>query len=789
MRGSIIFILILFGGTLSLSCQKISDFDTARHYSDLSDIYYHQAEQGYKRLIEKEPGNQAVKLGLAKLYYSHGELTLAIDILKSLSLPEAMKILAISYYKSGDFTLALDVFTKNSKSADDEYLYYWGLVCENLNLFDQALDIYSKVRAGEFLQLAHKRLQLIEKRSQAANIKDSDPKLYKILIQKANPDKYPQAGALILLSDEKVKIKEDNSQLEDLHYVIKIINERGKETFAEASIDYDSTFEKVELEYARTIKPDGSIVGVGSRHIRDVSKYLNFPLYSNSRVFIISFPEVSEGCILEYKVKIHSSKLINDKDFVIAYPLQAQEPIAEARFQLSTPLRLKPNITKINEQYNNFSANLNPEVTQAGNTMIYSWVFKDIPQLIPENNMPAVVDINPAILLSTFNSWQNVHEWWWNLAKDKIAADKDIKRQVRLLTKRCKSAEAKARAIYNFCAQKIRYVAVEYGQAGYEPHRAEDIYRNKYGDCKDQAVLLVAMLKEAGFDAWPVLISTKGYYNLDPGFASSMFNHCIAVLELHGKFIFLDPTAETCSFGDLPAVDQERKVLIIKPDKYQIEDTPLFDAAHNLIQQKITARINKNEGISAEKIVDTRGIYDQLQRAWLLYTPPEMILDAIKERMQDISIGAKLIDYKILNADDINKPVVLSYKFEGPEYFTQAGPLRVMPQLVSLDPSLVGKEKRKYPIEFHILDKKEMAFYIEIPYNFVIKYVPESIIEDSPWMKLQVEYRVNKNKIYARQQVELKKRIIPQEDYNKFQSFYTSVAKKIKQRIILERLR
>lgn len=696
--------------------------------------------------------------------------------------------MAISYYRTGDFTDALEIFNKQ-QIPDDEYLYYHGLTCEKLNLFDEALKAYNKIRDETFSLKAKARSDAIEKQAGPLHIKDIDPKVYNILANAPAAEKYPQAGALILSCDEKVKISAEGTQVSSLHYIIKILNERGKEDFSETHIGYDSTFEKVELEYARTIKPDGRVTEVGSRHIRDVSRYLNFPLYSNARVYIISFPEITDGAVIEYKVKIYNNQLINKKDFVLGYPVQASEPIIAANFSITLPKKLPLHIKIINERYNDFGAGLNPGTEEEGENLIYRWQFKDIPQIIPESNMPPNVQINPTLLVSTFNNWQDIYNWWWLLAKDKITADAAIKNKVRELTKDTVSAEQNLRAIYNFCAQKIRYVAVEYGKAGYEPHNAEDIFKNKYGDCKDQAVLLVAMLKEAGFLAWPVLIATKEYYNLNEDFPSVLFNHCIAVVSLKDKIVFLDPTAQTCAFMDLPAPDQGRKVLIFKEDGFKIEDTPMYPAEHNLIKQYLRLKINKDEAMVAQKSIFTFGMYDQAQRYWLLYTQPELIQEMLKERIQDISIGAKLNKYSIENLENLNAPTVLRYDFQGPEYFTLAGNLRIMPQLTLLDTSLVAKDKRKYALDFGVLDTKETYFEIEIPDNLIIKYLPDTIIEDSPWLKFIVEYKRKNNKIYFRQKIELKKNTVSQAEYSDFKNLFEGLAKKIKQRIVVERIR
>ncbi|MCM8796358.1 MAG: transglutaminase family protein, partial [Candidatus Omnitrophica bacterium] len=225
-----------------------------------------------------------------------------------------------------------------------------------------------------------------------------------------------------------------------------------------------------------------------------------------------------------------------------------------------------------------------------------------------------------------------------------------------------------------------------------EPHNVQDIFRNKYGDCKDQALLLVTMLRTAGIKAYPVLVSTKGHYGLYKDFPMMMFNHAIAATILDGKTVFMDPTAETCSFGDLPTPDHDREVLILGEYGYKIEKTPLFQASHNLLKQEMRIKIKEDGSIKAEKTTFTFGIYDQAQRYRALYTQPELIEEVIKEAIQSISIGAQLEEYKIENASDLDKPVVLSYKFNGPEYWTEAGNLRIMPQLAGLGTSLVAKD-------------------------------------------------------------------------------------------------
>ncbi|MEW6101668.1 MAG: DUF3857 domain-containing protein [Candidatus Omnitrophota bacterium] len=767
-------------------CAIKNKVESAQGAAIKAENYYRQAVEGYERLIAEGKDLERLHFELGRLYFSHGEFQKASQELRKTDIKGSAKLLGISFYHLGNFTDALEVFNKNSPS-DDEYLYYQGMTYEKLNLFDQALGVYKKIKDKTCLANATLRINAIEKESGTKHIKDLSPDIYRALTRAPSASQYPQAGALILSCDERIEVSPDYKQVSYLHYLIKILNERGKEAFSETQIEYDSTYEKVELEYARTIKPDGTIVDVGSRHIRDVSKYLNFPLYSNVRVFIISFPEIAGSSCIEYKVRIYRNELINKKEFVLTYPLQGSEPLIHADFSISTPKERPLHIKSINEKYNDFGAVLSPDIKEHNGMLSYRWSFKNIPQIVPEPSMPGPAMINPAMLISTFNDWKEIYDWWSKLSQDKINADAAIKNKVKELTK-AGGAEGKIRAIYNFCAKEIRYVAVEYGQAGYEPHHACDIFKNKYGDCKDQAILLVTMLREAGFSAYPVLIPTKDYYDLNEDFPSMLFNHCIAAVLLESGIVFLDPTAETCSFGDLPSGDQGRKVLLVDKENYRILSTPLYPASHNLVKQELKLKVNDDETIDAQKSVGSSGIYDQAQRYWLLYTQPELIQQALSEKIQEISIGAKLINYDIMNVEDLNKPVVLRYAFRGPEYFTTAGPLRIMPQLTSADASLVAKEKRKYPIDFSILDSKETKLSLEIPGNFKVKYLPQGLTEDSPWIKLVVDYGYSGNNIYFSQKVELKKAFIPESEYPEFKNYLEKLAKKIKQRIVLEKV-
>lgn len=752
------------------------------HFAKQSEELYKKAVYGYERELAKEPHNLTVSLELAKLYYSHNDYPQAIKLLERLDSQEAKKILAVCLYKTGDWTGALTIFERLGKVQDDEYLYYYGLTCAKHNLFEQAEDIFKEIKGKDYLAKAKERIAAIRGLT-TGNLDQNILNLSADISQ----EKYPLAGAVVVLSDEQIKLTTDNTLVSTEHFIVKILNERGKKDFSEVVIGYDSTYESVEVEYAKTIKPSGEVIIVGEKDIRDVSRYLNFPLYSNARARIISMPEIVEGAIIEYKVKVTQSQLINKKDFNVAYTLEENEPIISAKFRVTVPNGRDLKIKVLNPEYNLKNFKLTPDMQENATEKTYSWEFKDIPQIEIEPSMPPRSEITPVILISTFNSWQDIYNWWWDLAKDRIIADDAISNKVKELTEGKKEIKEKIQAIYNYCAQEIRYVGIEYGQAGYQPHKAGEIFKNKYGDCKDKAILFITMLKAAGIEGSAVLIGTRGVPAMNEDFPAVLFNHCIAGVSLDGKIIFLDITAEACSFGDLPADDQDRYVLVFKKDKYEIINIPLFEPGHNRIGYKTKMNFSLDESFLAQRQVDTFGQFDQAQRYWLRYAPPNIIEQRLKENVQAIAVSGKLIKYNYENSDDLNLPIKLHYEFKGNNFLARGGEFRIFPQFFQLDTQVVAKDNRIYPLELGSPYINEANFEIILPKNLEVKYLTGNSDVQSQWLDYFINYYLAGNILKIHQKEVSKKRQVSKQEYPDFKKFLEDLAVKLDEHIILER--
>jgi hypothetical protein len=168
-----------------------------------------------------------------------------------------------------------------------------------------------------------------------------------------------------------------------------------------------------------------------------------------------------------------------------------------------------------------------------------------------------------------------------------------IQAKATALTKGLTSDEDKVRVIFNDVALHIHYVGLSFGIGRYQPHPADDVLSNEYGDCKDKHTLLASLLKAAGFEAWPVLIPSSR--ELDPGIPSpAQFDHVITAVPLAGKLLWMDSTAETASIGLLLSPVRDKLGLAIPlTGLARLEKTPANPPTPGLYKFLCTGQLDE----------------------------------------------------------------------------------------------------------------------------------------------------------------------------------------------------
>jgi len=269
----------------------------------------------------------------------------------------------------------------------------------------------------------------------------------------------------------------------------------------------------------------------------------------------------------------------------------------------------------------------------------------------------------------------------------------------------------------------------------------------------------------------------------------SQFNHCIAVAEIDGKIIWLDPTDDTCPFGDIPGGDQGREVLVFFEDGARFLRTPVLQPERNKHLGQMEIQIGTNGGINVRAKDSFQGWPDRAMRSRLQWRDPRERMDFMKELVVDGCPGAILESCSFSPVDDLNMPVSIEYRVSAPDYVKRAGDLVLfrVPWL-SNGTDHVAKEERIHPLTWGDTYSSEERISIQIPKGYQVRYLPESFELDLPFVSYRLDYENRGDRIVLRTREERKVRTIEVDQYGDFKKYEEKIAKELDKLIILERI-
>lgn len=331
---------------------------------------------------------------------------------------------------------------------------------------------------------------------------------------------------------------------------------------------------------------------VFEKKLKDMQKVCgfgaSFMLYTNSCSYSIALPGPGYPYTIEYEYTQQSkSKFFWRQAF-----LQSYLPVQRATYRLTTKVE-QPGHYKV------YGLDIEPQVEEDGDKTIYLFESTDIPPVPNEDRMPPEVQYPGRIAFSPHEfrfedseyggfSWREVGNWYRSLAADRYLADE----QPAPLPD--SDPRELARQAYDRVIDETRYVAVSIGIGGWQPHAAAETRDVGYGDCKDMTTLLVSYLRQAGIEAYPVLIATRGSAVIDPEFPTFNFNHLITAAIIEGDTLWMDPTCNLCPFGLIPDADQNVPVLLVTDTGGVILRTPESTAEENCCIRRTKLEIGED---------------------------------------------------------------------------------------------------------------------------------------------------------------------------------------------------
>lgn len=346
---------------------------------------------------------------------------------------------------------------------------------------------------------------------------------------------------------------------------ILLLDEEGVKQQGQQAFYYNSQFDKLTILSAYTLKPNGQKIAVDPKKgqfDQPLPVAALAPMYTEARQISVIFPNLAVGDRIVYRIQLHRHTPLfpGAVDISLLYPRSVVYQSARINLTVPKDLPLFFDVSQLS----------NAGTQQNTQTIHYQWTYHNPKKIEPEIHTANPLTSEPHLFVTSFPNYQIAARAYENRATDKHEVTPEIAALANRLTKNLQGTEAKARALYNWVSQNIRYVGVYFGAGGVVPHQAAETLANLYGDCKDHATLLQTLLKAIGINSSTALIYNGYQYQHQKIASMDAFNHAITYIpELD---LFVDSTAEVAPFGTLPQSETESPALITQTG--EIRTTP-----------------------------------------------------------------------------------------------------------------------------------------------------------------------------------------------------------------------
>jgi hypothetical protein len=522
----------------------------------------------------------------------------------------------------------------------------------------------------------------------------------------------------------------------------------------------------------------------------------NGELATDLRTKFLKIPAADPGNIVGYEIEHEDRPYILEDD----WSFQEQVPVREARYTLQLPNGWEYKTSWMNH------APVNPSVLGSNS---WQWVVTNVEAIKPESDMPPwrgvagrmVVNLFPAggaIQNRGFETWKEEGSWEAGLERGRRDPSPDIKQKVGQLAASSATPIAKMRSLAQFVQHDIRYVAIELGIGGWQPHPAPDVFAHKYGDCKDKVTLMSSMLGEIGVESYYVSINTnRGAVTSQTPASMGLFNHEIMAIHLPegitdatlvatmvhpklGRLLFFDPTDELTPFGQLNGALQANYGLLVTAEGGELVQLPQLPPAMNGIQRIAKLSLTAAGTLSGD-VVETRVGDRASSQRWALRTVTKDV-DRIKpiETLLSRSLGTfQIVKASISNLQSTDQPFLYNYSVVAQNYAKMAGNLLlVRPRFIGNKSSdlLETKEPRKYPVEFDGPAQDTDTFEIAIPAGYEVDDLPPPVNADYSFASYHSKTEVNGNTLKYTRTFEVKELSVPLSKVDDLKKFYRIIA-------------
>lgn len=586
------------------------------------------------------------------------------------------------------------------------------------------------------------------------------------------PDYAKDAASVVLLDDYLETVDAQGRATEQHRRVVRILKPQGRDNLCGVPYDVD---EKIDYFRAWTIAADEKTYQAQDTDFFDIGLNNNSVMLTTQKVRVARPPAIDVDAI----VVCESEELMPPYIHEETWAFQDEVPVVSQALEVDLPSGMK------------YAASWHrhdpvpPAEPIPGHLR---WELKDTHRLTLRD-IPSTPDWQALAGRMTVlwgdeavggkdRQWQAIGDWVTKLQADRPAPSPQITAAVQDLIAGAPDFYTRLSRITESIQKDIRYFIVERGIGGLQANYARDIYRNRYGDCKDKTTLLISMLQVAGIQAYYVPVDHRRGV-VDPDMPSIYGDHMITAIEIPAdvhdprlqavvtaadgkRYLIFDPTDERTPVGNLPSNEQGSYGLLAAGAASQIMALPVLPPDDNGTERKGTFTLAADGTLTGTVESDHLGPEGADLRLLLKYTDPTEQRQALERNVSADLPGVTLNGFKFVQPPSFAKPSEIHYHLTVPMYAHTAGPLLlVRPRVMGSYVQPFDDKPRKLPIDLSATGHWHDSYDITLPAGYVVDDTPDPADISTDFASYKSSFTATGNTLHYERDYTVRKVEIP----------------------------
>lgn len=384
-------------------------------------------------------------------------------------------------------------------------------------------------------------------------------------------------GVYDILTDHQVRVTRDGETTQYFRTVRKVLTQSGVQNASQLTIDFDPTFQRLVLHEITVIRGTKRIGSLDPSSVRVIEKEdeSDSAIYDGRLTALLFLKDVRAGDTIDWSWSIDGSNPILNGHYADEYDLRTELPshLIHHRLVWNRPRPFQSH---------------GQAAVQDGDS--FTWEARDVAPVNLEDALPSWYEPWESVEVSDFGSWNEVAKW----SAEMFAVDDESAAAVATLAAKIRHdhPDDPVTAAIRFVQDDIRYLGIEMGRNSHEPHQPSVTLAQRWGDCKDKAFLLAALLREVGVEAYPALVNTKLRHELDRQLPSPfLFDHVITQVVSGGSIRWIDGTLADQG-GNLDTIEtpDDERALVVRPGTSALSPIATNQNGSTVVEQVYTAR-------------------------------------------------------------------------------------------------------------------------------------------------------------------------------------------------------